>query len=239
MKAMIFAAGLGTRLKPLTDTTPKPLLKVNGRPILEFVISRLKQSGVTEIVINVHHLAEQVIDFVNANNSFGIRIEFSDESDLLLDTGGGLKKASWFFDDGKPFILYNGDIISNIDLKRMYDTHINSDAIATLAVRKRETSRYFLFDSSNILCGWRNVRSEEERIERQHSEPLTPLAFSGIHVIHPALFNFFPDEAVFSMVDLYLNIAGKQLIKGYDHSGDEWIDIGKPEALEQATKIIF
>ncbi|NUN09683.1 MAG: nucleotidyltransferase family protein [Ignavibacteriaceae bacterium] len=238
MKAMIFAAGLGTRLKPLTDTLPKALIQIGGRTLLERVITKLIGEGVNELIINIHHLGSRIVDFIRERNSFGIRIEFSDESDLLLDTGGGLKKASWFFDDGKPFILYNSDIISDIDLNRMLVYHSGSEAIATLAVRERQTARYFLFDSENNLCGWKNIRSEEERIERIHSSPLRNLAFSGIHIIDPRLFSLFPDEVKFSMVDLYLKIASENIIKGFDHTGDIWIDIGKPESLQSAEKFL-
>jgi len=234
MKAMVFAAGLGTRLKPVTDKIPKPLIEINGKPVIEYVLERLIKNGVDEVIINIHHFGSQIVDYIDSKKSYGIRIEFSDESDLLLDTGGGLKKAYWFFNDSKPFILYNGDILSDIDLKKMYNAHAASGAIATLAVRNRKTSRYFLFDKNNILCGWRNSKTEEEIIKRQYSSELSPLAFSGIHIINPLLFRYFPGEVKFSMVELYLNMAPEEIIKGYDHSGDKWIDIGKPESLKKA-----
>jgi len=177
MKAMIFAAGKGTRLKPLTDNIPKALVKVNNIPLLEHVILKLKKSGVTEIILNVHYLANQIIDFLKEKNNFDIRIEISDETDLLLDTGGGLKKASWFFDDNKPFIVHNVDIISEINIEELFNYHIANNALATLAMSKRNSSRYFLMNTENQLCGWENIQTKVKIISKS-SNKLTQLAFS-------------------------------------------------------------
>lgn len=236
MKAMIFAAGLGTRLRPFTNDRPKALVEVNGVPLLEIAIQRLKAAGVEEIIINVHHFASQIEAFLQENRSFGIRIELSDEREQLLDTGGGLKKAAWFFDDGRPFFAYNADILTTLDLKTMYAAHRVSDALATLAVQSRESTRAFLFDDGGRLSGWRNVARQAERIVRP-AVALHPMAFSGIHVISPGLFRYMPDETVFSIVDVYLDVASREPVMAYPHDHDLWIDVGKPGALAEAQKI--
>ena len=156
MKAMIFAAGMGTRLKPMTDNTPKALIPINGRPMLEHVILKLKDAGFHQIVINVHHLGDQIIDFLAANNNFGVQIHISDERDYLLDTGGGIKKAAKFLQGNEPFLVHNVDIMSNVDMKKLYDCHLETNLVATLLVSKRNTSRYLLFNKESRLCGWRN-----------------------------------------------------------------------------------
>jgi len=226
MKAMIFAAGLGTRLEHLTKNTPKALVKMGGITLLEQVILKLKQAGVEEIIINIHHFYQQIIDFV-AKNNFGVKIHFSIEAEKLLDTGGGLKKASWFFNDGKPFFIHNVDVISDINLREMYDFHCNNDVIATLAVRNRITQRYFLFDKNNRLCGRENLKTNECML-LPNSPPeteLNRLAFSGIHVVSPEIFEFMPLKDVFSITELYLNIPQKPL--AYQHDYGTWADMGK------------
>jgi NDP-sugar pyrophosphorylase family protein len=261
MKAMLFAAGLGTRLRPLTNDRPKALVEVNGVTLLEIAIRRLIGAGCREIIVNVHHFAEQIIDFIEKNGEFGIQIAVSDEREQLLDTGGGLKKAAWFFDDGQPFLVCNADVLTDMDLAHFYQKHLESHAIATLAVRRRTTSRYFLFDEKMRLCGWQNAKTGEERIvgspqlavaPLQSFNPsipqflnpsipqsLNPLAFSGIHAISPALFNWMPAaEGPFSIIDVYLEAAQTGLILGLDHSADEWLDVGKPEALETAAAFL-
>ncbi|MFH1195740.1 MAG: nucleotidyltransferase family protein [bacterium] len=227
MKAMILAAGLGTRLKPLTDERPKALVPFNGKPLLEHVITKLISQGFYEIIINVHHFAEQVIDYVSKKNSFGIRIEISDERDKLLDTGGGVKKASWFFDDGKPFLVHNVDIISDTDLTALFRHHVDKEEIATLSVRERKSSRYLLFDDDNTLCGWKNVNTGEIKLPRQTNSTLKELAFSGIQILSPQIFNFMPDVEVFSSIDLYLGLAARFEIKGLIDQSLKWIDAGK------------
>ena len=236
MKAMIFAAGKGTRLKPLTDHTPKALVKVNGIPMIELVIRKLINTGVTEIIVNIHYLGDQIIKFLQSKNNFGIRIEISDESELLLDTGGGLLNASSFFNNKEPFILHNTDIISNIDLKKMINFHKENNALATLAVRKRESSRYFLFNSNMELCGWKNIKTSEEIISKKTNQ-IKQYAFSGVHIINPYIFDLIKKEnSVFSIINTYLEESEKNKILGYLHNNDYWFDIGKPENLKEAEK---
>lgn len=237
MKAMIFAAGKGTRLKPLTNNTPKALIKVNGVPMLELVINNLINIGVNEIIINVHYLANQIIDFLKSKNNFGIRIEISDETDELLDTGGGLKKASWFFNDNKPFILHNVDVISNIDLNEMLNFHINNKALATLAVRKRTSSRYLIFNNKQELCGWENKKNSVKIISRS-SKKYYSLAFSGIHIINPEVFKNINENGRFSIISTYFAHSENKLILSYQHDKDYWFDIGNPEKLDIAEKYI-
>jgi NDP-sugar pyrophosphorylase family protein len=234
MRAMILAAGLGTRLKPLTDKTPKALVKIQGITLLELQIKKLKAEGFDKIIINVHHFAAQIFKFLKENNNFGCEIKVSDESNLLLETGGGLKKASHFFSDGKPFLVYNVDILSNIKLKKLFTAHKSSDSIATLAVQDRKSSRKFLFDKDNILCGWSNENTGEQIIARESESELGLLSFSGIQIIDPAIFKYFPDKDVFSLIELYLEAARHEKIKGFVHNKDEIIDVGKIENLKDA-----
>ena len=238
MKAMIFAAGLGTRLQPLTDHKPKALVEVAGIPLLEHLIHRLKESGVNEISVNVHHFAGQSREFLLLKNNFGIRIEISDEQDQLLDTGGGLKKASWFFDDGKPFLLHNVDVMSSISFDRMISFHIDSRALATLAVSRRRSSRYFLFDEQMQLCGWEHTGKNELRMVREPVGNAERFAFSGIHVISPEIFDFIRETGPFSIVDTYLHLTGENLVRGFEHDPSGWADLGKPEDLVQAERRI-
>jgi len=233
MKAMILAAGKGTRLQPLTNTMPKALVKVNGIPMLQRVIQKLIQSGVDEIILNVHHFADQIIEFLKENDYFGIRIEISHEEDELLDTGGGLKKASWFFKDNKPFILHNVDILSNLDLTKMLEYHQQTKALATLAVRERESSRYFLFNHQNRLCGWQNVKTGEI-INHHPSNATNKFAFSGIHIINPEIFDYCPDSSKFSIVKTYLYLSQNHPIIAFPHNQDYWFDIGNPDNLKDA-----
>ncbi|MDR2409833.1 MAG: nucleotidyltransferase family protein [Bacteroidales bacterium] len=238
MKAIIFAAGLGTRLGHLTKYTPKALVNIGGKTLLERVILKLKQAGVTDIIINVHHFHEQIIDFVNENN-FGINITFSIEENKLLGTGGGLKHAAWFFCDGNPFIIHNVDIISDIHLREMYDVHCRKDVIALLAVRNRTTQRYLLFDDENRLCGKENL-STNERIITPDTSPQTTLhrmAFSGIHIVSPRIFEFMPQgEDVFPITDIYLKIASN--VHAYQHDYGKWMDMGKIETVTDFQKLI-
>lgn len=234
---MIFAAGLGARLKPLTDVKPKALVEVKNIPLLEIAINKLITFGFDEIIINVHHFADMIIDFLKSKNNFGIRIEISDERDLLLNTGGGLKKASWFFDNGKPFLVYNVDILSDIDLQKMYQFHQESNSIATLAVRNRSTQRYLLIGDENLLCGWQNIKSGEIKNARQTISSLHQLAYSGIQIINPNVFSLMPDDKVFSIIDFYLSIAAKERITAFNHDETYWLDLGKIESLEKAKSL--
>ena len=224
MKAMILAAGLGTRLRPLTDHRPKALVEVAGRTLLEITLSRLRTFGIHDVIVNVHHFAEMVVDYLNANGDFGMRVEISRE-EALLDTGGGLKKASWFLEDSDPFVLHNVDVISAIDLRRMIQFHIENQALATLAVQDRKTSRPLLFDEQLRLCG---RPSEVVRVSKQ----VEALAFSGIHVISPRLLSLLPGEEVFSIVACYLDLATRgEKIMGFRADEYEWKDLGRPDNL--------
>ncbi len=210
-------------------------MEINGKTLLETTVSKLKSHGFNEIIVNVHHFADKIIDFLKLNNNFGINIAISDERDLLLDTGGGLKKASWFFDDNKPFLVYNVDILSDIDLNKLYQAHVGSNVLATLAVRERKGSRYFLFDKNHILCGWKNTATGETIILKNKEKDLTPLGFSGIHVVSPEILSMITEQGVFSIKDVYLRLAKKHNIKAYKHDGF-WMDLGKKENLTEAEK---
>jgi mannose-1-phosphate guanylyltransferase len=240
MKAMILAAGLGTRLRPLTNDRPKALVEVAGRTLLEITLARLRAFDVREVIVNVHHFADQIIEYLKANHKFGMRIEISRE-DILLDTGGGLKKAAWFFREDaasrdQSFILHNVDVISTIDLVKMVEAHEASDALATLAVQKRESSRQLLFDEHLQLCGRRAGRDREPEIART-APRLEPLAFSGIHVISPRLLPMLTEDGLFSIVAPYLRLAGKgEQILGFRADQYYWRDLGRAEDLSQAAR---
>ena len=237
---MIFAAGLGTRLKPLTDHMPKALVPVSGKPMLEHVIEKLKAAGFDEIVINVHHFANQIIDFLKEKNNFGITIHISDETDFLLDTGGGIKKAAPYFDE--PFLIHNVDILSNTDLKALYNYHLQSGNDATLLVSPRQTTRYLLFNSDRRLCGWINKDTLQTKPEGFIYQPNVQkeYAFSGIHIISPGLFKYMDEKwnGKFSIMDFYLQLCQEALIGGYVKEDLQLIDIGKPETLAKAEEYI-
>ncbi len=242
MKAMIFAAGMGTRLKPLTDTIPKALVPVAGKPLLQHTIEKLIASGFNEIIINVHHFAEMIIDFVLANERFGIRIEFSDEREKLLDTGGAIKKAAWFFDNNQPFLIHNVDILSNIDLRKLVEHHQESLSMATLVCSIRETSRYLLFDDSNRLQGWVNEKTGEVKPPIPNINPLEyqKLAFSGIHIMQPAIFHLMQDYPdTFSIIDFYIQNCSRMAIQSYFQPNLITIDTGKAEAIVKAEQFIL
>ncbi len=233
---MIFAAGLGTRLRPLTNDRPKALVEVGGVSLLEINIRRLIHFGVTEIIINTHHFAEKIAAFLHAKNNFGIRIEISHEAEKPLETGGGLKQAAWFFDDNQPFLVCNADILSNIDLTKLYQFHCQSDALATYAIQQRDTSRYMLHDSNLRLCGWLNSKTKTVKMSRQ-APVLTMFSFSCFHVINPQIFEAIPNTDYFSIIDWYLQLADNQKIMGYRHDNDLWCDVGKPETLAEAESV--
>ena len=239
MRAMILAAGLGTRLRPLTDDRPKALVEVAGRTLLETTLRRLASYGIREVIVNVHHFADMVVDYLKKNNSFGMRIEISRE-EVLLDTGGGLKKAAWFFlEEGhadEPFLLYNVDVLSTIDFRRMAEFHKQHRALATLAVQDRKTSRYLLFDEQNQLCGRRAGRDQEPEIVRL-SKQTQALAFSGVHVISPRLLPMMAEDGVFSIINSYLRLAGQgEKILAFRADEFYWRDLGRPENVAQATE---
>ena len=239
---MIFAAGMGTRLKPLTDTMPKALVPVGGKPLLQHVIEKLSKNGFDEIIINIHHFAEQIIDFIASENHFNIRIEFSDEREKLLDTGGGIRKASRFFDDGKPFLVHNVDILSNIDLTELYNTHIRGNSLATLVCSNRQTSRYLLFDMEHHLKGWINEKTGviKSPVALLQPEYFQKLAFSGIHILHPSIFCYmqdFPDR--FPIIDFYLSLCDSEKITCFTPKELKMIDVGKLNSLEEAERFLF
>ncbi len=239
MKAMILAAGLGTRLRPLTNDRPKALVEVAGRTLLEITIARLREFGVREVIVNVHHFAGMIAEYLRGKNNLGMRIEISEEG-TLLDTGGGLKKAAWFFREegpaAAPFILHNVDVISTIDLRQMLDVHTQNQALATLAVQQRQTSRYLLFDGQMRLCGRHLVKEQETELVRP-SPQFEELAFSGIHVISPRLLEMMSEEGAFSIVQAYLRLAGEgERIAAYRADADYWRDLGKPESVARATE---
>ncbi len=217
---MILAAGYGTRLKPLTDNKPKALIEVQGAPLLEHAINYLKKFNFTDIVVNVHHFADQIIDFLKKKENFGINIQISDEREQLLDTGGGLKKAKQFFNN-EPFLVYNVDILSNINLHDLIKTHKNSNALVTMAVKERYTTRQILLDEDLNLCEWRNVVTGEKKVSRTPNGELKPLGFSCIHVINPEIFDLMDEDGSFSIMPFYLDIAAKQKIKAYVHNESE------------------
>jgi NDP-sugar pyrophosphorylase family protein len=239
MKAMVLAAGLGTRLRPLTDHRPKALVEVGGRTLLEITLTRLRTFGICEVIVNVHHFAGIILDFLKANDNFGMRIEISRE-EVLLDTGGGLKKAGWFFlEDSKrkeePLLLHNVDVISTIDFGEMVAGHKQKQALATLAVQRRETSRYLLFDEQSQFCGRRIVRHARDEIVRPAENP-EALAFTGIHVISPRLLTLMKEDGAFSIIDLYLRLAGEgETIHGFRADDSYWRDLGKLDQVRQAT----
>lgn len=234
---MILAAGIGSRLQPLTLNKPKALIKINETPVLELVIKKLIRYGFDEIIINVHHFAEQIINFLKKNKNFGIKIFISDEKNQLLNTGGGIKNASWFFNNCQNFLLYNVDILSEINLKDFYNYHINNNSLVSLAVQKRETSRYLLFDDEMNLGGWENKKTNEKIIISGKKKNLIPFAFNGIHIINTDIFELISEQGSFSIIDLYLRLSSERSIKAYDIGKTLWIDIGKINSLEKARKI--
>jgi NDP-sugar pyrophosphorylase family protein len=250
---MILAAGLGTRLRPLTDDRPKALVEVAGRTLLEIAIRRLRTFGVREVIVNTHHYADMIRKYLEANQNFRMRIEISRE-EVLLDTGGGLKNAAHFFlndrqSSQEPFILHNVDVISTIDLGRMIRFHAEQDALATLAVQDRQTSRYLLFDEHGQLCGrsaGRVEKAENLKVEIGKSELVRParevqaLAFSGIHILSPRLFAKIREEGAFSIIDSYLNLAAQgEKIVAFHADEYEWRDLGRPESIAQAARDVL
>ena len=236
---MIFAAGLGTRLKPLTDTMPKALVSVGGDPLLKHVIIKLKNAGFERVVVNVHHFAQQIIVYLAANNNFGLDIRISDESEMLLETGGGIKKAIPLFDADSPVLIHNVDILSNVDLSAFYDLSSNNNA--TLLVSERKTKRYLLFDEQMNLKGWTNVETGEVKSPYVplDVEPLQRLAFSGIHVISPFMFPCFDEMPQrFSIIDFYLKFCCNYPLRGYRKTDLRLMDVGKTDTLKEAEQFL-
>lgn len=241
MKAMIFAAGLGTRLHPLTETTPKALIPIGGEPMIKRVILRLKQAGFTEIVVNVHYLAEQIITYLAANDYFGLNIHVSDERQKLLDTGGGILHARSFLEGEESFLVHNVDILTDCDLRALYDHHVQSGADATLLVSRRDTSRQLLLNEASRLVGWRNHQTGELKPAGiTFRSDYREFAFAGIHVISPTLLRRMgtpPWTDVFSIIPFYLAMCLETRIVGYPMMNRLWIDIGKPDTLAQAQAL--
>ncbi|HJX71088.1 MAG TPA: nucleotidyltransferase family protein [Bacteroidales bacterium] len=236
MKAMILAAGKGTRLIPHTDHKPKALVEINHTTMLEHQINYLTCYGVDEIIINIHHFSDQIKDFIG-RKKYKIRIEFSDEQEQLLDTGGGLKKASWFFDDDNPFLLIGIDIFTNLNLHDLLAFHQNHSALATLAVKKRRSTRDFLVDRNQMLCGWKNNLTGEKIITRKYESKLISYGFSVIHVINPDIFKLVTETGAFTMTSLYLRLAEKYRIMVYPHNNDKWFELGRKENLNNPENV--
>ena len=253
MQAMIFAAGLGTRLKPLTDRIPKALVRVGGEPLLKRVIFQLKDAGFTRIVVNVHHFSNQITDYLKENDNFGMDIRISDETDKLLETGGGIRKAWSLFDSHEPVLIHNVDILSNVDLKKFYQMETQdlletsvSDAeepplAARLLVSERKTKRYLLFDDTMRLVGWTNIETGEVKSPYQHLDPkkYKKYAFSGIHMVAPAIFPLMEKEPdKFPIMDFYLRNCDKVRIEGYVKNDLKLMDVGKQETLKEAEAFL-
>lgn len=236
MKAMIFSAGLGTRFKPWTDKHPKALAPVNGKSLLQRNIQYLQQFGIKDVIVNVHHFADQIIDEVKTNNGWGSNVIISDETDVVLETGGGLLKAKPLFTPGEKFITCNVDILSNLDLNKLIAFHEKNKPLISFAISDRKTSRNFLFDSDNRLCGWVNNTTGEERISIQ-KPGLTQKGYSCFVVFEYDIFQHIPFTGKFSLTDLYLELAARHLILGYNHTGDKWIDVGKPTSVASAEEL--
>ena len=240
MKAMILAAGLGTRLRPLTDDRPKALVDVGGRTMLEITLSRLRAFDIRDVIINIHYFADMIVEYLKKNHNFGMHIEVSREQ-VLLDTGGGLKKAAGFFledprDFETPFILHNVDVISTIDFRRMAQFHTENRALATLAVQDRETSRYLLFDERHQLCGRRTGRDQKNELVRP-SQPTQALAFSGIHIISPRFLELILEDGVFSIITTYLRLATEgEKILAFQADDYYWRDMGRPDDVLLAAR---
>ena len=250
MNAMIFAAGLGTRLRPYTDDCPKAMVEVAGRPMIAHQMEKLRHAGFQRVVINVHHFAQQIIDYVTANNGFGLDVAFSDETGLLLDTGGGIRKALSLFDNDKPILIHNVDVFSNADLAALYNDHADEGADASLLVSRRNTSRFLVFDNKDYLVAWKNMQTGEVRTAYDGLQPAMGRleadneryrlrAFAGIHVISPALFPLLKSsKEVFSIINFYWEHAVNHRIRCVEAPDNfRWVDAGKPEALTQAAEI--
>ena len=237
MEAFIPAAGLGTRLKPITDSIPKALLEINGITLLEIVLKRLALYSFDTFVINIHHFGGQIIEFLESRNNFELNIKISDERHKLLDTGGGLKQALNYLKE-ENFLIHNVDILTDLNPTGLMTYHLENEAIVTLAVQERESSRYFLFDDDKILCGWENVKTGEKKIVRSHGGVLKRFAFSGIHAVSGEIRTMMPPQDVFSVIDFYLSIAAKHQITYFNHSNTKFIDLGKKGNIADAENLL-
>lgn len=231
---MILAAGSGTRLRPMTDTRPKALVEIQGVSLLEITLEQLLRSGFTDLVINVHHFAGQIVDFLERHKYFSSNIRISDESGLLLDTGGAIKKAAGLFNPEQPLLVHNVDILTNLDFNSLLADHLASQALATLAVKERSSTRYLLIDKDNRLCGWEYPDRNLKICTRENTRGLTKTAFSGVYILSGEILDRFPDEDVFGFIPWILNLAGSESIMTWDHSPAFWYEVGRPESLQTA-----
>ena len=238
MKAMIFSAGLGTRFKPWTDKHPKALAIINGKSLLQRNIEYLRGFGITDVIVNIHHFADQIIDAIDKNKGWGSNIIISDETNEVLETGGGLLKAKDLFTPGEKFITCNVDILTDLDINKLLAYHESQQALISFGITDRVTSRYFLFDEKNRLCGWRNTKTAEDRIVIA-KEGLTNKAYSCVVVFEYDVFRLMPFTGKFSLTDVYLELAKHHLISGYDHSGDRWVDVGKTQSIAIAESLFI
>lgn len=240
MRALILAAGLGTRLRPLTDHTPKALLPINGKPLLQHAIEYLYSFGIQEFIVNIHHLGEQIEMFIQQfQPTFAGKIYISDERNTLLDTGGGIKKVINFFNDEKPILIYNADILTNLNINKFIEFYSIHKPLVMLAVRHRNSSRYFLVDKTNqTLKGWFNRQTKQLKssLVNLNESDFMPASFSGIHIINPKAFQYLPSENSFSVVDWYLELASAHDLLAFWHDEDFWFDVGKPDDLESAKR---
>lgn len=237
MKAIIFSAGLGSRLKPYTNNKPKALVKVLNRPLIEHALLTLQDAGIQDIIINIHHYAEQMIRFFNDYQNTSLNIQLSDESGQLLDTGGGLKQAAWFFDTHQPLLAYNVDILTNLNIPEMVKKHKEEKALATLAVRKRNSSRYLLFNARQHLKGWENTNTQEKIL--LENGDLHKKAFSGIQIISPEIFALLPQKQKFSIIETYLSLCNNHKVVAYEHNDGYWFDVGTPKKLQKAEAYLM
>jgi N-acetyl-alpha-D-muramate 1-phosphate uridylyltransferase len=238
LRAIIFAAGLGTRFKPWTDLHPKALALVNGKSLLQRNIEYLQQYGIKDVVVNIHHFPQQIIDAIKNNNGWGSNVVISDESNEVLETGGGLMKARHLLESDQPFISVNVDILTNLDLNKLMAFHQQHKPLVTFGVSNRKSSRVLLFDNDNRLCGWRNTQTGEEKISINKPD-LIAKAYSCVVIYQPEIFSLIKQRGKFSIMDSYLDLAAEHLILGYDHSGDNLVDVGKPESVAVAEKLFL
>lgn len=236
MKGIIFSAGLGTRFKPWTDNHPKALALVNGKSLLQRNIEYLQEYDITDVVVNIHHFPQQIVEAINQNKGWGSNVIISDESNEVLETGGGLMKARHLLENGKPFISLNVDILTNLDLNILMEFHLQHKPLITFGVTDRISSRVLLFDVDNRLCGWKNIQTGEEKISIQ-KQNLVQKAYSCVVIFQPEIFSLIKQKGKFSIMDSYLDLAADHVILGYDHSGDKLVDVGKPESVAIAEKL--
>jgi NDP-sugar pyrophosphorylase family protein len=235
-KAMIFSAGLGTRFKPWTDNHPKALVLVNGKSLLQRNIEYLQQYGIEDVVVNIHHFPQQIIDAIRQNKGWGSHVIISDESKEVLETGGGLLKAKDLLQNGEPFVTLNADFLTDLNINDLIKFHEEKKSLISFGITNRKTSRYFLFDDDNRLCGWRNVNTGEEKISIA-KDNLKQMAYSCVVVFQPEIFDLIQQRGKFSLVETYLSLAASHPIYGYDHTGDKLVDVGKPESVAIAEKL--